>query len=59
MPEIYGIIFKDEEGKFSLWTEFGLSKDETEVIMQILEPHMNEGGSTSPCETIQELMEEM
>ncbi len=59
MTGIYGIITKDEEGKFSLWTEFGLSKKETESIMQILESHINEGGCTSPCDTIKELLEEI
>lgn len=59
MPEIYGIITKDTEGKYSLWTEFGLSNEETETIMSILEKHINEGGSTSPCDTVKELLEEM
>lgn len=59
MPEIYGIITKDEEGKFSLWTEFRLTNEETRVIVNILEQHINEGGSTSPCDTIKELLEEV
>ena len=56
MEEIYGIIFK-HDGGVSLWEQFGLSKDETEIIMQILEPHINEGESIF-AKTLKQIFEE-
>ena len=58
MSEIHGIILKDEEG-YSLWSEIELSKEEDDAIQNILEEHVNEGGGTSPCSTMKELIEEM
>lgn len=55
--EIYGLIMKDEEG-YSLWTEHGMPVDVQEVILSLMEPYINEGGSTSPCETVGELLHE-
>lgn len=58
MSEIHGIILKDEEG-YCLWSEIGLLKKENEAIHNILKEHVNEGGCTSPCLTMKELIEEM
>lgn len=58
MPEISGIIFKNDEGKFELWTEFSLTKKETLAILEILQSHVNEGGSIFGCDSLKELLEE-
>ena len=34
------------DGMYSTWTGFNLSKEEEDAIYAILEPHINEGGST-------------
>jgi len=56
--KIQGLILKDEDGMYSLWTEHGIPDDVQEVIMSLVEPFTNEGGSTSPCDTIGELLHE-
>lgn len=56
---IEGILYKDPDGKYSLWTGFGLPADIQKQIQTLLEPYINEGGSTSPCDSIKELFEEI
>lgn len=43
--QIFGIIFLEDENEYSLWTEFGLTEEEKEIISRIMENHVNEGGS--------------
>ena len=44
-------------GEYSTWTGFHLSKEEEDAIYAILEPHINEGGSTlgSASEVLEDL----
>lgn len=44
-------------GMYSTWTGFNLSKEEEDAIYAILEPHINEGGSTlgSASEVLEDL----
>ena len=44
-------------GMYSTWTGFNLSKEEEDAIYTILEPHINEGGSTlgSASEVLEDL----
>ena len=44
-------------GMYSTWTGFSLSKEEEDAIYAILEPHINEGGSTlgNASEVLEEL----
>lgn len=55
---VQGIIFQDSEGQYSLWTE-GIPDDISDQIIELLEPYVNEGGSTSPCDTLHELFEDL
>ena len=57
MPEINGIIFKNEDGTYELRTEFGLAKEENLTILGILQKHTNEGCSVRG--TLKEIKEEM
>ena len=43
--ELVGIVFKHGQDDFSLWTDFSLTEEEETAVMEILNNHVNEGGS--------------
>lgn len=54
---IHGIIFKHGDDNYSLCTEFSLTEEEHNAIMEILKNHETEGGSVRG--TRKEIAEEM
>lgn len=57
MAEICGILFKNGNDDYELWTDFSLTKEEKETINTILQNHIHEGCSVRG--TAKEIGEEM
>lgn len=55
--DLIALVNRHGGGMYSIWTGFNLSSDEQAAIYAILEPHMNEGGSTlgSASEVLEDL----
>jgi hypothetical protein len=54
---LIALVSSHSGGMYSVWTGFNLSADEQAAINAILEPHINEGGSTlgSASEVLEDL----
>jgi hypothetical protein len=55
--ELIAFVSRHADGMYSVWTGFNLSAEEQAAIDAILEPHINEGGSTlgSASEVLEDL----